>query len=55
MILRNVKVSSFEVQGTFGSTTSVKMSVANDDTLRKIVLEKLRKIENIVCNNNNGK
>lgn len=48
LILRNVKVSSYEVQGTFGIyDIIVKLSAANDDTLRKIVLEKLRKIENI--------
>ncbi|MGQ0771791.1 MAG: Lrp/AsnC family transcriptional regulator [Nitrososphaerota archaeon] len=48
LILRNVKVSSYEIQGTFGIyDIIIKLSAANDDTLRKIVLEKLRKIENI--------
>ena len=48
LILRNVNVSSYEVQGTFGIyDIIIKLSAANDDTLRKIVLEKLRKIENI--------
>lgn len=47
-ILRDAKVSSYEVQGTFGIyDIIIKLSASNDDTLRKIVLEKLRKIENI--------
>ena len=47
-VLRDAKVSSYEVQGTFGIyDIIIKISAANDDTLRKIVLEKLRKIENI--------
>jgi DNA-binding Lrp family transcriptional regulator len=37
-----------EVQGVFGIyDIVVKISAANDDTLRNVVLEKLRKIDNI--------
>ncbi len=47
-VLRESNLSSYEVQGTFGIyDIVVKLSAPNDDTLRKIVLEKLRKIENI--------
>ncbi len=46
--LKKSNVSSFEVQGTFGVyDIIVKISAADDDVLRKIVLEKIRKIENI--------
>jgi DNA-binding Lrp family transcriptional regulator len=46
--LRQAKVQSYEVQGVFGIyDILVKLSAASDDLLRKIVLEKLRKIENI--------
>ncbi|HWP78059.1 MAG: Lrp/AsnC ligand binding domain-containing protein [Thermoproteota archaeon] len=47
-VLKEADLSSYEVQGTFGIyDIVVKLSAPNDDTLRKIVLEKLRKIENI--------
>lgn len=47
-VLKNSGVSSYEVQGTFGIyDIIIKISAASDDILRKIVLEKLRKIENI--------
>ncbi len=47
-VLKSSDVSSYEVQGTFGIYDIVaKISAASDDILRKIVLEKLRKIENI--------
>lgn len=46
--LKGASVSSYAVQGTFGIyDIIVKISAANDDMLRKVVLEKLRKIENI--------
>ena len=46
--LKDANVSSYEIRGTFGIyDVVVKISAANDDALRKIVLEKLRKIENI--------
>jgi DNA-binding Lrp family transcriptional regulator len=46
--LKDPSVFSYEVQGTFGIyDIIVKISAANDDTLRRVVLEKLRKIENI--------
>ncbi len=38
----------YEIQGVFGVyDIIVKISAGNDDTLRRIVLEKLRKIEHI--------
>ncbi|MEO9309704.1 MAG: Lrp/AsnC family transcriptional regulator [Nitrososphaera sp.] len=47
-VLKEADLLSYEVQGTFGIyDIVVKLSASNDDTLRKIVLEKLRKIENI--------
>ncbi|MFY9300619.1 MAG: Lrp/AsnC family transcriptional regulator [Candidatus Nitrosotenuis sp.] len=47
-VLKNSGVSAYEVRGTFGIyDIIVKISAASDDILRKIVLEKLRKIENI--------
>jgi hypothetical protein len=47
-ILKAAKLPAYEVQETFGIyDIIVKVSAANDDVLRKIVLEKLRKIENI--------
>lgn len=47
-ILKHSDLQSYEVHGVFGIyDIIVKMSAANDDILRKIVLEKLRKIENI--------
>jgi hypothetical protein len=47
-VLRAANLPSYEVQGTFGIyDIIVKVSAANDDILRRIVLEKLRKIENI--------
>lgn len=47
-VLRESNLSSYEVQGTFGIyDIVVKLSAPSDDTLRRIVLEKLRKIENI--------
>jgi uncharacterized protein with GYD domain len=47
-LLRSAGVDSYEVQGTFGIyDIIVKISAASDDTLRKVVLEKLRRIDNI--------
>jgi uncharacterized protein with GYD domain len=47
-VLKNSGATSYEVQGTFGIyDIMIKVSAASDDILRKIVLEKLRKIENI--------
>jgi len=47
-VLKNSNLQSYEVQGVFGIyDIIVKMSATSDDILRKIVLEKLRKIENI--------
>ncbi|MEW6043876.1 MAG: Lrp/AsnC family transcriptional regulator [Thermoproteota archaeon] len=47
-VLKEANLSAYEVQGTFGIyDIVVKLSAPNDDVLRKIVLEKLRKIENI--------
>jgi hypothetical protein len=47
-VLKNSSLQSYEIQGVFGIyDIIVKMSATNDDILRKIVLEKLRKIENI--------
>jgi DNA-binding Lrp family transcriptional regulator len=47
-VLKNSAATSYEVQGTFGIyDIIIKISAANDDILRKIVLEELRKIENI--------
>lgn len=47
-VLSNAGLSSYEVQGTFGIyDVIVKLSAPDDDLLRKVVLEKLRKIENI--------
>jgi uncharacterized protein with GYD domain len=47
-VLKSSGIPSYEVQGTFGIyDIIVKVSAANDDMLRRIVLEKLRKIENI--------
>lgn len=47
-VLNSEDISSYEVQGTFGIyDIVVKISAISDDVLRRIVLEKLRKIENI--------
>lgn len=47
-LLKSSGIPSYEVQGTFGIyDIIVKLSAASDDMLRKIVLEKLRRIENI--------
>ncbi len=47
-ILKNSSLPSFDVQGVFGIyDVIVKLSATSDDILRNIVLEKLRKIENI--------
>jgi hypothetical protein len=46
--LKNSDLQAYEIQGVFGIyDIIVKLSAASDDILRKIVLEKLRKIENI--------
>jgi hypothetical protein len=47
-VLKDAGLHSYEIQGVFGIyDIIVKLSAASDDILRKIVLEKLRKIENI--------
>jgi hypothetical protein len=47
-ILKQSNLRSYEVQGVFGIyDIIVRLSADNDDLLRKIVLEKLRKIESI--------
>jgi hypothetical protein len=47
-LLKNSDLHSYEIQGVFGIyDIIVKLSAASDEILRKIVLEKLRKIENI--------
>jgi uncharacterized protein with GYD domain len=47
-VLKDSGLRSYEIQGVFGIyDIIVKLSAASDDVLRKIVLEKLRKIENI--------
>jgi hypothetical protein len=47
-ILKHSNLQSYEVQGVFGIyDIIVRLSADNDDILRKIVLEKLRKIESI--------
>ncbi len=46
--LRNSDLLSYEVHGVFGIyDIIVRLTAANDDVLRSVVLEKLRKIENI--------
>jgi DNA-binding Lrp family transcriptional regulator len=46
--LKNSDLSSYDVHGVFGIyDIIVRLSAANDDILRSVVLEKLRKIENI--------
>ena len=47
-ILKRESIDSYEVQGVFGVyDIIVKISADTDERLRKIVLEKLRKIEHI--------
>ncbi|MGQ0605466.1 MAG: Lrp/AsnC ligand binding domain-containing protein [Candidatus Nitrosotenuis sp.] len=47
-VLKHADISSYEIQGVFGVyDIVVKISASTDDKLRKIVLEKLRKIDHI--------
>jgi hypothetical protein len=47
-VLKNAALQSYDVQSVFGIyDIIVKLSAESDDVLRKIVLEKLRKLENI--------
>lgn len=47
-VLKKSSLDSYEVQGVFGIyDVVVRLSAQDDDTLRRIVLEKLRKLENI--------
>jgi len=47
-ILKTSSLQSYDIQSVFGIyDIIVKLSATNDDVLRNIVLEKLRKIENI--------
>lgn len=47
-VLKDSGIHDYEVQGVFGIyDVIVKLSAQDDDVLRKIVLEKLRKLENI--------
>lgn len=47
-VLKNSSLDSYEVQGVFGIyDVVVRLSAQDDDALRRIVLEKLRKLENI--------
>lgn len=47
-VLKDSSIQDYEVQGVFGIyDIVVKLSAQDDEDLRKIVLEKLRKLENI--------